>query len=159
MRDAAAKEQRMITKASPQVARTQGRAAPYCKTGFTLVELLVAMVVMAILSSVAIASYRSFTLDARRATALTALSDAASRQEQFFLNNKTYTATVGGGGINVAATVEGGYYTLSIVAPPAACPVARCWVMQATPQGNQAEDSCATLSYNSDGDKTPADCW
>ena len=34
--------------------------------GFTLVELIVAMVVMAILSSVAVASYRSFTLEARR---------------------------------------------------------------------------------------------
>lgn len=140
-------------------ARAHRHASAHRLRGFTLVELMVAMVVMVIVSSVAVASYRSFTLDARRATAVAALTDAASRQEQFFLNNKTYTATVGGGGINVPATVEGGYYTLSIVAPTATCAVARCWLMQATPQGTQAQDSCGTLSYNSDGDKTPAGCW
>ena len=151
----------MTNRPRPRVANAfaHGRASPHCMKGFTLVELIVAMVVMAILSSVAVASYRSFTLDARRATAVSALTDAASRQEQFFLNNKTYTAAVGSGGINTSATIDGGYYTLSIVAPTAACALTRCWVMQATPQGTQTDDSCGTLSYNSDGDKTPTGCW
>jgi type IV pilus assembly protein PilE len=140
--------------------RCAGRGSPLRPAGgFSLVELVVAMVVMVILSSVALASYRSFTLESRRTTATTALTDAASRQEQFFLNNKTYTATLGSGGINVPATVTGGYYTLSIDAPTVACPIARCWVMRAAPQGNQGDDSCGTLSFTSEGDKSPAGCW
>jgi type IV pilus assembly protein PilE len=142
-----------------------------------LTELMVTLVVMSILTSVALASYRSFSLESRRATALTALSEAASRQEQFFLNNKTYTATVGAGGINMSATVDGGYYALSVDAPTAGCPIARCYVLRATPQGSagcpiarcyvlratpqgsQTEDSCGTLTHDSDGDKAPDGCW
>ena len=135
------------------------RPGPRGNRGFTLVELLVAMVVMGIITSIAMVSYRTFAVESRRTTATTALSDAASRQEQFFLNNKTYTTTVGAGGLNVSTTVDGGYYVLSVVTPTAACPVTRCWVMQAAPQGTQNEDSCGTLSYSSDGDRLPAGCW
>jgi type IV pilus assembly protein PilE len=141
-------------RASPRAAPAASRAR-----GFTLTELMVTLVVMSILTSVALASYRSFSLESRRATALTALSEAASRQEQFFLNNKTYTATVGAGGINMSATVDGGYYALSVDAPTAGCPIARCYVLRATPQGSQTEDSCGTLTHDSDGDKAPDGCW
>jgi len=152
-----AKDEYMTT--GPAFTRTHGRKSTHGVNGFTLIELLVAMLVMTILSSVAVASYRSFSEDARRTTAITALTDAASRQEQFFLNNKSYAGTVDGDGINVSATVDGGYYILGIVAPTVACPLTRCWVMQAVPQGTQADDSCGTLRYDSDGDRTPAGCW
>ena len=90
-----------------------------------------------------------------------ALTDAASRQEQFFLNNKSYTTSLGTDGLNMAATVDGGYYTLRVVPPPVggACPISRCWVMEAAPQGNQTEDTCGILSYSSEGERTPAGCW
>jgi type IV pilus assembly protein PilE len=153
----AAKDEYMTIR--PAFTRTHARKSPHGVNGFTLIELLVAMLVMIILSSVAVASYRSFSEDARRTTAITALTDAASRQEQFFLDNKSYTKIVGGGGINVSTTVDGGYYTLGIVDPSAACPLTRCWVLQAVPQGTQANDNCGTLRYDSDGDRTPAGCW
>ena len=137
----------------------RARRMPSRARGFTLVELIVTMIVMAVISSVAIASYRTFAIESRRATATTALSDAASRQEQFFLNNKTYTTTVGAGGLNVSATLDGGYYTMSIDAATAGCPITRCWSMRATPQGTQTEDACGTLVYSSEGEKSPAGCW
>ena len=133
---------------------------PRC-SGFTLVELLIALVIAAVISTIAAASYRSFSLESRRSTAITALTDAASRQEQFFLNNKSYTTSLGTDGLNMAATVDGGYYTLRVVPPPVggACPISRCWVMEAAPQGNQTEDTCGILSYSSEGERTPAGCW
>lgn len=151
----------MTSISGPRVvlARRRHYELPHGAKGFTLVELLVAMIVMGVLSSIAVASYRSYSMDARRTTAITALTDAASRQEQFFLDNKSYTTTVGSGGINVDATIEGAYYSLKIVDESTACPIARCWVMQATPLGNQTDDNCGTLAYNSDGEKTPAGCW
>ena len=100
----AAKDEQMTIRSA--LTRTHGRKSPHAVNGFTLIELMVAMLVMIILSSVAVASYRSFSEDARRTTAITALTDAASRQEQFFLNNKSYTATVGGGGINVSHVIS-----------------------------------------------------
>lgn len=127
--------------------------------GFTLVELIIVMVVTALLAAVAMASYRAYTLQAQRASAITALSDAASRQEQFFLNNRSYTAALGAGGLNVPAATPGGAYLVSIDAPTAGCPIARCWSMRATPQGRQTDDACGTLTHNSDGDRAPADCW
>ena len=127
--------------------------------GFTLVELVVTMVVVTVLSAIAMTSYRSYTMQARRASAVTALTDTASRQEQFFLNNRSYTATLGAGGLNADATTEGGAYLVSIDAPTVACPIARCWSMRATPQGGQTEDDCGTLTHDSDGNRTPAGCW
>ena len=127
--------------------------------GITLVELVVVMVIAALLAAIAMASYRSYTQQARRATAITALTDAASRQEQFFLNNRSYTSTLGPGGLNMSSMTQGGFYLLSVDAPTAGCPIARCWSMQATPQGRQADDTCGTLSYDSDGERAPANCW
>jgi type IV pilus assembly protein PilE len=140
------------TRATPSCV---GRAA----RGITLVELVVVMVIAALLAAIAMASYRSYTLQARRATAITALTDAASRQEQFFLNNRSYTSTLGPGGLNMASTTQGGSYVLSVEAPTAGCPIARCWSMRATPQGTQADDTCGILSYDSDGERAPANCW
>jgi type IV pilus assembly protein PilE len=123
------------------------------------VELLITVVIAAVLAGIAMTSYRTYTLQAKRASAIAVLTDAASRQEQFFLNNRSYTETLGAGGLNVDASVEGGAYLVSVDAPTAGCPINRCWSMRAAPQGVQAEDDCGTLINNSDGERSPAGCW
>ena len=127
--------------------------------GFTLVELMVTLVVIAILSAIALPIYRSHVIDARRSAAQAILFDALARQEQFFLSNKSYTATVGGGGLEIDTTSDDGAYQISVLAATAACPIANCFVLQAAPQGAQTEDSCGTLSLDSEGNRTPAACW
>ena len=102
----------------------------------------------------------------RRQEAKAALADAAARQEKFYLNNKTYTITLGGvGGLGMQAAA--GEYTIAISAATAACPIATCYALTATPTvgGPQTADTkCATLTLNSSGVKgatgsTPNDCW
>ena len=61
----------------------QVRHGPDRSRGFSLIELMVALVVVAVLGAIAIPSYQSYTRDARRAAATSALSDVAARQEQF----------------------------------------------------------------------------
>lgn len=122
-------------------------------------ELMIVVVIVAILATVAFPSYQSHMRKARRSNAEGALMDAASRQEQFFLDNRTYTTTIGGGGLNMQPTTEGGHYALAVDAATAACPINRCYSLRATPQGAQAADTCGVLTLASGGDKGPAGCW
>ena len=62
--------------------------------GVTLIELMVVVVVIAILASIAIPSYSQYVVKARRQVAAQELLTIASRQEQFFADNKTYAVSV-----------------------------------------------------------------
>ena len=69
--------------------------------GFSLIELMIVVAVVAILSAVAIPSYRDYTIRAQLIEATNALSDTRVRMEQFYADNRTY----GGGGCGVAMPV------------------------------------------------------
>jgi type IV pilus assembly protein PilE len=125
--------------------------------GFTLIELMIVLVIVAILAAIAYPSYRDNVMRGRRAAARAALTELSARQEQFFLSNRTYTNALAN--LSVAATTEGGYYALSVAAATGACPLSTCYVLQAAPQVAQATDSCGTLSLSSEGAKAPAGCW
>jgi type IV pilus assembly protein PilE len=127
--------------------------------GFSLPELLIVLVVAAVLAAIAYPSYQQQVRKSRRSAATAALIDAASRQEQFFLDNKTYTTTINAGGLNVSSIIESGTYSLSVDAPTGACPLDRCYRVRATPQGAQAADSCGALTVDSERVKTPDNCW
>ena len=121
---------------------------------------MIIVVIVAILASVGFPAYQDHVRKTHRSKAKSALSDAASQQEQFFLNNKTYTTDFSTTGINFPTTTEGGLYNLSAVAPTAACPIISCYVLQAVPQAPQDTDTCGTLTYDSNGVKLPAaNCW
>ncbi|MGK0171306.1 MAG: type IV pilus assembly protein PilE [Gammaproteobacteria bacterium] len=127
--------------------------------GFSLIELLVAITIVGILTAVAVPAYQQSTRESRRTSAIVALSDAASRQEQFYLDNKTYSTTPGTGGLNALTTTEGGYYTVSVDTPTASCPILSCYVLRATPQLSQAADSCGAMSIDVQTVKLPQNCW
>lgn len=120
---------------------------------------MIVLVVAAIIAAIAFPSYQDQVRKGRRAAATAALIDAASRQEQYFLDNKTYTTTIAAGGLNMSAVTEDGTYTLSVDAPTGACLVDRCYLVRATPQGPQADDRCGPLTLNSERAKTPSGCW
>ncbi|KPH64769.1 fimbrial protein [Pseudoalteromonas porphyrae] len=80
--------------------------------GFTLTELLIAVAIAGILASVAIPSYSEHVKRAARVEAVTALLDAANRQEQYFVDNRQYTSNLGDLGVNT--TTENGYYSLTV---------------------------------------------
>lgn len=88
-----------------------GRSA----TGFSLVELLVVVVIIAILSLVAVPSYRQYSIRAQRTEAKTALLRLAANQERFYLQNNTYSADLTALGFPLGIS-ENGVYTLNILA-------------------------------------------
>ena len=128
--------------------------------GFTLVELMIAVAIVGILAAVAIPSYQNYVLKANRAEAKSMLMDAASRQEQYYMDNRTYTLDMDKLGYTVDAggkvdTGTGKYLMDATVAD------ASSYTLAATAQGNQVSDSCGTFTLDSIGNKTPiaAGCW
>jgi type IV pilus assembly protein PilE len=117
------------------------------------------MVVAGVIAAIAVPSYQEQSRRSRRSAATAALFDATSRQEQFFLDNKTYTTTIIAGGLNMNALTESGSYALSVDAPTGACQLNRCYRVRATPQGAQSADSCGALTINSERVKSPNGCW
>ena len=62
--------------------------------GFTLVELMIAVVVVAILATIAVPSYRQYVLRANRTVAKATAADLISRQEGYNLDHKRYATSL-----------------------------------------------------------------
>jgi type IV pilus assembly protein PilE len=122
--------------------------------GFTLIELVVTMAIIAILVMIAVPTYNSSVIKGRRSDGQTALLDAMARQERYFTERNTYTTTLADA--KISTTAPSGFYTLSAAACSGST-IDACVVMTATPTGAQASDGALTL--NSRGQKTPADKW
>ncbi len=60
--------------------------------GFTLIELMVVIVIVGIISAFAYPSYVQYIVDTKRTAATSVLLQIANRQQQFFMDSKSYTA-------------------------------------------------------------------
>jgi type IV pilus assembly protein PilE len=134
--------------------------------GITLIELMVTLSIVAILSSIAISSYRSYTLRANRIDGETMLLKIQVAEEKFFLQNNTYTVSLAAAppaGLGLAATTASGYYNLAVAAG-ATGNIATSYAATATATGTQTSDkaACLTLTINDQGQRTPNEasgCW
>ena len=118
--------------------------------GFTLLELMIVVAVMAILAAIVMPSYQSAVYKGRRADGTTALLDLANRLQRYYSENNTYaSATIAAGNsttdVLASATSPQGHYTLSFAAK-----AANTYTIQAAPIGAQAGDAkCGTLTLTS----------
>lgn len=69
-----------------------GRKASLSQKGFTLVELMIVVAIIAILASIAIPAYSDYVTRSKIADGLSGLSDGRVKLEQFFQDNHDYTA-------------------------------------------------------------------
>ncbi len=85
--------------------------------GWTLVELLTTLAVLAILAAIAVPSYRGQALRAQRSDATTALLRIGAAQEAHFLQHNRFAAALSAtppAGLGLAPVSERGYYDLEI---------------------------------------------
>lgn len=83
--------------------------------GVTLVELLMVIVIIAILSSIAVPTYRSYVLRAQRTEATATLLRVQAAEEKFFAQNNIYAEDLTGAppaGLGIPAITASGYYDL-----------------------------------------------
>ena len=155
---------------SPQQASAQQRAPGDSNRmrGMTLIELMVVLAIVAILSTIAVGSYRRYVLRANRTDATSALLRIQVAQEKYFLQNNTYTINVTGNpptGLGVASPTTNGFYTLAVTGDPASTNnIATSFQATATAVAPQTQDtSCLTLTINDQGQRnsTPSatECW
>jgi type IV pilus assembly protein PilE len=71
---------------------------PKKETGFTLIELMIAVAVVGILASIAYPSYIDHVRKSRRADAQGALMGLSNAMERFFTQNSTYLGAAGTSG-------------------------------------------------------------
>jgi len=137
--------------------------------GFTLIELMIVVAVVALIAAIAIPSYNNSILRSKREMGKAELMEVLSQQEQYFINNKQYATdltTLGYGanpyyiddeGTEVASGAS--IYEISLSAA-----TATAFTVQAAPQNGQTSDTdCATLRLSSTGTKTATGggsrCW
>jgi len=127
-------------------------------SGFTLIELMIAVAVLGILVAIAYPSYTNYIVKANRAFAKSFLMEVAQKQQQYLLDNRGYAATAADLKLDVAnqPTEFKNFYTLDIdvdAGPPPG------FTVTATPKAGTRQAGDGDLVINNKGEKTPADKW
>jgi type IV pilus assembly protein PilE len=122
--------------------------------GFTLIELMITVAVVALLAAIAYPSYQSQIRRSRRTEARTALLQVQVAEEKYFLTANRYGSLAE---IGANSSTTNGAYTIDLSVQTNTTFTAR-----ATAAGAQAKDTaCATFTIDYQGNKTPtaATCW
>jgi type IV pilus assembly protein PilE len=120
--------------------------------GFTLTELMVVIAVLALITTIAVPSYRGYMRRANRADATAALLQLRQAQEKFFLQNGQYATgaqltTAPPAGLGLSATSEHGYYNIVLNRP-----TPTTFTVTATATGGQTGDGpCTSFTINEAG--------
>lgn len=136
--------------------------------GFTLIELIITVAIVAILASIAVPSYSSFIARGKRADARGQLQQAAQFMQRFYSANDAYDSARSGQAIATAmpsnlqrAPADGTpVYALTIVA------TASAYTLTMAPTGTMATDACGSYVMTSAGSRTVVgntrtrdECW
>jgi len=129
--------------------------------GFTLIELMIVVAIVAILTSIAYPAYTSSILKGKRAEGRAALAELLQQQERYMTQNNAYFAFTNASGITTPATVPFKTFSGDTPAKAAyqlssfACPsstISECVVVAAEPV--TSDPDAGTFQIPSTGTKT-----
>jgi type IV pilus assembly protein PilE len=130
--------------------------------GFTLIEVMITVVIVAVSAAIALPSYRSVVIRGNRAAAKQFISDVANREERYLLDQRSYANNYGSGGLGMTPPSEASAnYTFSVAIAGNDClgsaSSAPFYLVTGTAIGAQASDG--NLCLDSVGNKMPAAKW
>ena len=148
------------TSAEPRFNGSASRAGSKRAGGFTLMELMIAVAVIAILAKVAFPSYSEYLKRGHRSSAQSLMLDLANREQQYLLDNRSF---LGGGASAVTTLIPSGvppevsaYYTMTITATAGPPPT---FEVKATPKAGTVMAGETPFTIDQDGTKLPAGKW
>jgi type IV pilus assembly protein PilE len=137
------------------------RATTWARTaaGFTLIELMIVVAVITILASVAYPSYMSYATRAKRSDAQQMMQEIALKEGQYILDARSYTATIGTGGLNInrsgwtcTTNCTNPAYTISVTVDLTTTPFS--YTITGTPESGSTQANDGTLNLTSAGART-----
>jgi len=119
-----------------------------------MIELMIAVAVVAILAAIAYPSYQDHLRKGRRSAAQSFLIDVAARQQQFLLDARSYAGGAGAlGALNLMVPGDvSRFYTVTI--GPAVPTLPPSYIITATPIAGSAQDPDGALTFDHQGSKT-----
>ena len=131
------------------------------QAGFTLIELMVTVAIVAILAAIAYPSYQNHVLKTRRTAAQGCLLEHVQFMERAYTTNLTYEAAGGGAPALPASQCEReleAFYDFQLDSV-----ANRAFSLSASPKGAQDKDKCGKLGIDQSGAKTAVggadSCW
>ena len=123
------------------------------RRGFSLIELMIAVVIIGLLSGIAYPIYSQHTREVRRSDAWVALMAAGAAQERWYSINHAYTDSMDN---LLGSGSPEGYYTLSATADNSS------FTLTATARNDGAQITdreCTEITLDHLGTQLPAQCW
>jgi type IV pilus assembly protein PilE len=141
----------------PHSTHLQQRAAPARQSGYTLIEVIGTMLVMALLASLAISSFAGYAKRARAADALEQLDLFHMRMEKAFLDNGNYG--VGSCAVTPPTTVVQFSYTCTLAADAQSYTATATGSLGMNGFTFQIDDKSTRTTRAFPDATVPANCW
>lgn len=119
--------------------------------GFTLIELMIVIAIVAILAAIALPMFGQYSYRAQRVDGQELLLRIATAQERFYSTNNKYGALTAVG-YDDPALSEKGYYSVKVDLAADG----QSYKATAAPKNQQLSDVCGDLSITDAGVKKPA---
>jgi type IV pilus assembly protein PilE len=147
------------------------------RRGFTLIELVIAILVIGILSAIAYPNYTQSVRKSRRSDAISAILSIQQAVEKYRANNLTYASSLAAAPTTTTAltqtaytmtvsTSAATYYTFvvdsganGVAATSTAYRIKATAIAGTTQASDTIPVDCTVLTINEAGTKTPASCW